>query len=361
MTLETLRLYLAVTAFVWGAIWGSFLNVVIYRLPAGLSVVHPPSRCPKCMTQLAWHDNVPIFGWLWLRGKCRTCKTPISWRYPAIELLTALLGLAVWWHVSHGRLESRDPTQWPLLAVGMSFCFFFYLMADLVTLAFIDLDETILPHELTAFGAVLGVAAVFAIPREAEMEGLWPYLTWVDALLGAVVGGGVIALIIKGYAWLRGVEGMGWGDFTLMGMCGLWTGWRGVIFILFAASVQGLLVTLAVVGWNKLRGREAHSGGFLIEDVHALDAQDQAAAQAQETGGLGDAVPQTKEPQEVLEGQVGGNLPPTPPVILEADAEPQAATGLGGMAVPFGPFIALATAEYILLGQWLLPWMLGGR
>ena len=324
MSLETFVLWLDVTAFVWGAIWGSFLNVVIYRLPAGLSLVKPPSRCPGCETQLRWYDNIPIFGWLLLRGRCRYCEVPIPIRYPAVELLTALLSLWVWHHVAHEPLAvvPVDAFGDVLLAVSMAFFFYFYFVALLIAITFIDLDETIIPHELTGAGVVLGLAAAFVVPTTGPMAGLWPGTDWLDALLGLLVGGGVIFGVIKGYALVRGIEGMGWGDFTLMGMVGVWVGWRGIVFVLFAAAIQGLTITLAVALFQKLRGKPAGEGGFFIDDIDAIDADpDELAAR--------------REAQ--------GDAPADKP-------------GFGQLAVPFGPFIALAAVEYVLLGHLALPW-----
>lgn len=338
MTLETFVLFLNAMAFIWGAVWGSFLNVVIYRLPAGLNLATPPSRCPKCMTQLAWYDNVPIFGWLWLRGKCRYCKVPIPIRYPAIELLTGLLGLALWVHITHGRFVG-DPTEIPLLAFGMTFSLYFFFIAILVSITFIDLDETIIPHELTGLGTVLGLVAVFVIPRHGPMMDFWPMMEWYDAIIGMVAGGGLIWAIIKGYALIRGIEGMGWGDFTMLGMCGVWTGWRGVIFILFAASVQGLVATLLYAGWLKLRGKEVGDDGFLIKDVNAIDADPEDKA---------------KEKKECCgDKDCAGNHENASPEDEEEHDD------FGQLAAPFGPFLALAAIEYILIGEWLLPLVLG--
>jgi leader peptidase (prepilin peptidase) / N-methyltransferase len=326
MSLETFVLWLDVTAFVWGAIWGSFLNVVIYRLPAGLSLVKPPSRCPKCETQLRWYDNIPIFGWLFLRGRCRYCKNPVSARYPGVELLTALLSLWIWYHVAHGPLATVTVDEFGdvLLAVGMAFFFYFYFVAILIAITFIDLDETIIPHELTGAGVVLGVIAAFLIPTTGPMVDLWPGTTWVDALLGVLVGGGVIFGVIKGYALVRGIEGMGWGDFTLMAMVGAWVGWRGIVFVLFGAAMQGLLITLGVAGVNKLRGKPGEEGGFFISDVDAIDA----------------------DPEELAAARAAA----------EADGIEADEPGFAQLAVPFGPFIALAAVEYLLLGHLVLPW-----
>lgn len=331
MSLETFVLWLDVTAFVWGAIWGSFLNVVIYRLPAGLSLVKPPSRCPKCETQLRWYDNIPIFGWIFLRGKCRYCGVKVPARYPGVELLTAVLSLWIWFHVAHGPLSTATADQFGdvLLATGMAFFFYFYFVAILIAITFIDLDETIIPHELTGLGVVLGIAAAFVIPTGGPMTDLWPGTTWLDAILGVVLGGGVIFGVIKGYALVRGIEGMGWGDFTLMGMVGAWVGWRGIVFVLFAAALQGLFITVAVFVVQKLRGKDASDGGFFIEDVDAIDlSPDELEALAAEKAAR----------------------------IQAGEEEEDEGGGFGQLAVPFGPFIALAAVEYLLLGHLVLPW-----
>lgn len=341
MNTDDFLLLLNVFAFVWGAIWGSFLNVVIYRLPEGRSLVHPPSHCPKCKTPLAWYDNVPILGWLILRARCRYCKVPIPIRYPMVELLTAILSLAVWIHVSHGRLfvGFEDP---PLLDVGMAFFLYFYFVAILITIAFIDFDRTIIPHELTGLGAVLGLVAAFVMPRSTVLMDIWPMMTWAQALIGGALGGFVIWGVIKGYALVRGIEGMGWGDFTLMAVCGIWLGWQGVVVVLFLASVQGLMAALGHAALLKATGRKVSDGGFFIEDVDAVDAWDGTGEPPEEAARL---------PEEGAEATpVGDGEAPEAPDEEEV--------GFGQLAVPFGPFIALAAVEYLLLGQFILPWIL---
>ncbi|MEO1271556.1 MAG: prepilin peptidase, partial [Myxococcota bacterium] len=321
-------------AFVWGAIWGSFLNVVIYRLPEGQSLVHPASHCPKCNTPLAWYDNIPILGWLILLGRCRYCKVPIPIRYPTVELTTAILSLAVWIHVSHGRLFAYLEGP-PLLEVGMAFFLYFYFVAILIAIAFIDLDRTIIPHELTGLGAVLGLVTAFVMPRSTVLMDIWPMITWTQALLGGVLGGFVIWGVIKGYALVRGIEGMGWGDFTLMAVCGIWLGPQGVIVVLFLASVQGLIAAAGHALLLRVTGRKASDGGFFIEDINAVDAwEGSATSESDDSGAEHISAP-----------------------LMGEDDDPEE-VGFGQLAVPFGPFIALAAVEYLLLGQFILPWIL---
>ncbi len=394
--MEIFLLWLDVMAFVWGAVWGSFLNVVIYRLPAGLSVVRPPSRCPKCETSLAWYDNIPILGWVLLRARCRYCKLPIPARYPAVELLSAALALAVWLHVSRGRLVDLD--QDVLLAVGMAFIFTFSFVAILIAITFIDLDETIIPHELTGLGTALGIAAVLLVPRGGPMATLWPPLDLTDSLLGILLGGGVIWAVIKGYALVRGIEGMGWGDFTLMGTCGAWVGWRGVIFVLFAASLQGLLITLTYALVQKARGKSTADSGFLIEDVDALDRVDDKTDRVDdeidrvddEIARIDDKADRVDDEIDRTDGETAraggekdrvddkidradGEIDRTDDETAHADApaagDPGAEGGsppedhpeksFGQLAVPFGPFIALAAIEYLFFGDRLLALLLG--
>ncbi len=344
MSIETFQIWLAVVAFVWGAVWGSFLNVVIYRLPAGISLISPPSRCPKCETPLAWYDNVPILGWLWLRGKCRYCGVSIPARYPGVELFTGIMSLLVWLHVSGDRLlepQTPEMLQNTLVAVGAAFFFYFYFVAILIAITFIDLDETIIPHELTATGTALGLAAAFLMPRTGPMIDLWPQVQWMDSVIGLLVGGAFIAFIIKGYAFVRGIEGMGWGDFTLMGMCGTWVGWRGVIFVLFAASVQGLLAVLVYAVVQKLRGKSVAESAFLTPDD--LDAIDNPEAAQQ------DQSPQSDAEDSGAEKKDGAN----------GEGEDEEEVGFGQLAIPFGPWIALAAVEFVLIGERVLPWLLG--
>jgi len=351
MTGTSFLITLDVFAFVWGALWGSFLNVVIYRLPAGESLVSPPSHCPKCQHPLAWYDNVPIFGWLILRGRCRYCKTKISPRYPLVELLTAILSLAIWVHVAHGRLLLPVESVDPLIGVGMVFFLYFYFVAILIAIAFIDLDLAIIPHELTIAGVVLGVIAGFVMPADGPFIDLWPGVGWVDALLGLAVGAGSIWAIIKGYALVRGVEGMGWGDFMLMGMVGVWVGWRGVIFVLFAASVQGLIAALVHAGWLKARGKDREQSGFFIEDVEAIDGESAPYA-----GARPEAVAAEPAPPTDAEPAARAADPGAPERQGEEASE---ASAFGQMAVPFGPFIALSAIEFVLVGELVLPRLFG--
>lgn len=225
--LETFNtVFNALFAFVIGASIGSFLNVVIYRLPAKLSLLHPPSRCPKCLHRLQAHDNVPVFGWLWLRGRCRYCRTPISPRYPLIEAATGLLFVGAWW--SFG---------WSLPTVGY-WLFFSWLIA----LSFIDLDTLTLPNPLTQSGLVLGILFQMGLSRfpmaavDSLPEGL------MRGIVGAVLGLWLFSIVSLVGTLVFGQTAMGGGDAKLAAMMGAWLGWAHLLLASLVACALGALV-----------------------------------------------------------------------------------------------------------------------
>lgn len=199
---------------------GSFLNVCIYRLPRGESVVFPPSRCTQCGRTLRWYHNVPVLSWLALRGRCGFCGARVAVRYPAIELLTACV------FALHAPLVGWEPLLVPRLA----------LAAALIVLAFIDLDFRILPNTITLPGTAAGIVLSFWLPPG-----------WRDAIIGALLGGGVLWAIGEAYFRLRGVEGMGMGDVKMLAMIGAWLGWKGVLVTLVLATCSGALVGVAMM------------------------------------------------------------------------------------------------------------------
>lgn len=210
-----------------GAVVGSFLNVCILRLPSQQSVVRPPSRCPRCGTGVRWYDNVPILSWLFLRGRCRNCKNPISIQYPIIELATALIW--AWMAFRFGsELESLRGALFLTLLLGI---------------AMTDAREYIIPDEFSIGGLILGLGLSLA----HGVEGLRP------AVIGAAVGFGLLWLI----AWLGKhafkKEAMGGGDIKMMAMVGAFVGWTGVFLTIFLGSVVGTVVfgPLALIGRKK--------------------------------------------------------------------------------------------------------------
>lgn len=218
----------AAIVFVFGAVIGSFLNVCIYRIPLGQSVVSPGSRCMGCGKDVKWYDNIPILSWLFLRGKCRSCGAPFSVRYPLVELLTALLGLLLF------------------LKFGLSLklLVMFVFCAALVVVTFIDLDHQIIPDEISLGGVVLGFVLSFFLP----------WISWLSSLLGILVGWGALALVFYGYLWLTGREGMGGGDAKLLAMMGAFLGLKSIPFIIFASSLVGTVFGLSIMAIQK-KGR----------------------------------------------------------------------------------------------------------
>lgn len=216
-----------VVFFVLGAVVGSFLNVVIYRMPLGQSIVLPPSACPSCGARLRARDNIPIVSYLLLRGRCRDCGCRISPRYVGVELLAA--GLAVLLH----------------RALGTSSAFFVYLALSyvLIVVAFIDLDVRIIPDRLTLPGIALGIVV-------APLLGL---TTLPESLLGVAVGGGSLYLVgMIGTLVLR-KESMGGGDIKLAAMLGAFLGWKAVLLLLFMAFFMGAAVGTAALA---VKGRD---------------------------------------------------------------------------------------------------------
>ena len=223
--------------FILGAAVGSFLNVVVYRLPEGLSLLYPPSRCPKCENRLKPYDNVPVFGWLWLRGKCRNCKLPIAIRYPLVEFLTGCLFVCVF---------ALFGLSWQTLGYWLLVCW-------LLALALIDLDTMTLPNSLTASGLILG----------------WLFQGWIHYVETPTIKAGIhgiaTAMVASVFAlWLFDLVGivgarvfgkaaMGGGDAKLAAMMAAWVGLSGMLLATFLAAAMGAVLgggalALSVIG-----------------------------------------------------------------------------------------------------------------
>ena len=221
--------FLYLYAAVFGLIFGSFLNVVIHRLPLGQSLVRPRSRCPYCGGEIRFRDNVPLLSFLVLRGRCGRCSAPISWRYPMIELTTAALFVAC-----AARFGFTAEA-----AVAAVFCML------MLVLAAIDADHFILPDKITLPGIVLGLALQPWIPRT----------TFLGAVVGTLIGAGCLILTINFWYWLREEEGMGMGDVNMLAMVGAFLGWEGVAITLFFSALAGAAAGLALVLTGKLNLR----------------------------------------------------------------------------------------------------------
>ena len=232
--------------FVFGLVVGSFLNVCIARLPHGRSIATPPSHCPRCQSGIKFYDNIPVISFLLLRAKCRNCGEPISWRYPAVELLNALCSV---WVVHEFQLGGE---AFLLMA----------LCSSLIVITFIDYDHQIIPDVISLPGMIIGLAvAPFFMSQLAEplpfhlsrlLPHAGPYVTGLlNSLIGLILGGGPLLAI--GWIWekLRHVEAMGGGDVKLMGMVGSIIGWKGALLTILLGALAGSVVGIALIVLKK--------------------------------------------------------------------------------------------------------------
>jgi leader peptidase (prepilin peptidase)/N-methyltransferase len=203
-----------VTVALFGLCIGSFLNVCAYRLPLGLSVVHPGSRCTSCGRMLSWFDNIPVLSWVVLGGRCRTCQQSVSWMYPAVEIITSLVFVLT--YLTYGL------TLLSLVRVAFA--------CALIVLFITDLQHKILPNVITLPGIVVGFACSFFLPPG-----------WTSSLIGLLVGGGFLLAIAEAYYRFRGQEGLGMGDVKLLAMIGAFLGWKLVLLTIVFASFTGSL------------------------------------------------------------------------------------------------------------------------
>jgi leader peptidase (prepilin peptidase)/N-methyltransferase len=238
-------------SFLFGAMIGSFLNVVIHRVPNGESIVFPNSACPKCGNSIRAYDNIPILSWLVLGGKCRQCKEPISPRYPAVELLTALLYVLVYWQIGFG----------PFLPVALVF------VSTIIALMFIDSEHMILPNVITYPLLALAILIRIIFPgffagRYISDLNAWPVSdlsgtpviqSVVGALLGMIVGGGFLWLVGELWKRLRGVDAMGLGDVKMMAAVGALLGWRLTFLSIFLGAFSGALIGVFLIARQKDR------------------------------------------------------------------------------------------------------------
>jgi leader peptidase (prepilin peptidase)/N-methyltransferase len=246
--MDTLIVTLAsMLVFALGASIGSFINVVVYRLPAGLSILWPPSRCPHCLNQLKAYDNVPVFGWIWLKGRCRYCKSQISPRYPVVEAITGLIFLLIFFIFNVS-----------IITIGYwTFC------SWLLALSLIDLDTMTLPSPLTKSGLVLGLVyqTIVGYINEASVSGIARHL--MMGIVGAVLGLWLFDAIALLGIFLQ-KEAMGAGDAKLAAMMGAWLGWRYLLLAGFIACSVGALVGISAIMLSKRKwGQKIPFGPFL--------------------------------------------------------------------------------------------------
>ncbi|WP_448561882.1 prepilin peptidase [Trichothermofontia sp.] len=224
-----------------GAAVGSFLNVVVYRLPAGLSLLWPPSRCPHCLHRLSAIDNVPVFGWLWLRGRCRYCRAPIAVRYPIVEALMGCLFLVLFWQFGQ---------TWQTVAAWV-------LASWLMALSLIDLDTMTLPNTLTQSGLLVGLGFQGVLGVQAEaVAGVAPVIQAVmEGIIGMVVGIWLFDTMTNLGSIIFQQTVMGGGDAKLAAMLGAWLGWQQLLLAVFLACALGAFVggTAIALGWVERR------------------------------------------------------------------------------------------------------------
>lgn len=222
-------IFFIIVASIFGAIVGSFLNVVILRLPdPEQSIAFPASHCPKCSAPLHWYENIPIFSYLFLLGKCSHCRVRISCQYPLVELAMALLSTAI------------------IIKFQLSFAAvsYFAFAASLLVIIVIDIHHQIIPDVISLPGIILGVLFSFISPT----------LTWQSSLLGVLLGGGVLYAVAYLYLLLRKIDGMGGGDIKLLAMIGAWLGWQSLPFVIFVSSFTGTIVGLIAMTRQKKGG-----------------------------------------------------------------------------------------------------------
>lgn len=210
-------------SFLLGLCFGSFANVLIYRLPNNISIITPPSHCPRCQSPIPFYQNIPVISYLILLGKCSKCKSFIPIRYPLVETLVGVL----FWFATYNYAIVFPPTFLNILQIFSIYIFLLFL----TVLMFIDLEHQILPDKLTLPGVVLGFASSFILP----------FNTPVESILGALLGAVVPTILILVYA-LRKIEAMGWGDVKLMAMVGAYLGWKGALLTFLFGSIIGTIV-----------------------------------------------------------------------------------------------------------------------
>lgn len=272
-------------AFVFGTLWGSFANVVIYRVPRGLSVVRPGSRCPACEVPIAWYDNIPVLSYLLVRGRCRRCGERIALRYLVVELLAGVLSFALYMqHVMRPLVLGGGP------AIG-AWLLWLVFGLGLLIVTYTDIDLWVIPDEVVLPVAALGLL-VAGIDRDVLGVGL------IEAMAAGAAG----YLLVAGLRWVylrwRKIEALGLGDGKLLLMIGAFCGAKGLVWALAAGAIQGLVVAVPLL----LLGKRVASSE--LQEVHGDDP---------ELGEDGD--------------------------------------GVMGARVPFGPFLAIAAFEYVLLPE----------
>ncbi len=334
--------------FVWGALWGSFFNVAIYRWPREMSVVSPPSHCPSCGAPVPAWRNFPIFAYLLQRGRAACCGAKLTPRYVVVELLTACLAVAVAERFVLGSPGHRD-----LLEASVEALIYFSFVGGLVIATFVDLEHMQIPDEVSLGGTALGLATV-TLRSDVDVTSI---------ALGA--GSAYLAtMLVPVWAWerLTGQRGMGEGDAKLLMCIGTFLGWQGVLFVIAAASLQGTLGYLAQLAF---RARSASAARSTADAAGSSEAGDATPADGAEDS---DGEPD----EDVVEASGAGplladlevDLPGK--VIARVTREGEALSLVlryrldpGAPSAPhirFGPFLALAALEFLFFGNRIVDW-----
>lgn len=298
----SLELFFALSAGLFGLIVGSFGNVVIYRLPLDLSVAFPASHCPNCHAAIRPWQNIPVLSWILLGGRCAACRAPISARYPLVEALCGLGFAAI---VLRYGLTPFTPVL---------LLFFFALLV----LAFIDWDHQILPDVITLPMIVVGVAS--SLLRGAIVG-------WKESVVAAAFGYLAFYVIAEGYARLRGIEGLGMGDWKLAALLGSFLGFRSLLLVIFLASLSGLVYGLTQA--LRLRG---------------------ATGEAPVAGATTGPPPQPSEAPPVPETDPEGSA------SAAGESAEEAPASIGRYKLPFGTFLAGAAVVVLMRGDSILRW-----
>lgn len=295
-------------AFVFGACIGSFLNVVIYRVPAGESIVSPGSHC-RCGAKIAWYDNIPVLSWFLLGGRCRRCRERFSIRYPAVEFLVGVLFAFTWWQYSDLRFVA--------VAIFVSL---------IVAQAFIDWDTMEIPDEISVGGFVVGLLVSLLIPAlHAAETGFWgsdAIVSLIESLLGAFVGSGLVLWLALVCGAILKREAMGFGDVKLMGAIGAFCGWEGAVFAVFGGSFVGLFLVI-------------------LSKIPAF-ARKPASTQA---GGGADQNANTEADAPIPVPAAGRQTEPDSGSSAEEEDEED---GIPEGSIPFGPALGTAGVLYLL-------------
>ena len=434
-TLPAIMPVLYVFCTLFAACLGSFSNVVIYRVPNHLSIAWPPSHCPKCDARIKPYDNIPVLSWLILRGKCRNCKAPISPQYVIIEAVCALFGFFLCRQIFEPNLAYLllDGVFWRLMLLFASMSIF---VVGSLALAVMDFKTTELPPEVALPIGAIGLLTAFVVPESWPYSAVMGNVSGMDALLGGLIGGGIVVTIIGVYYLLTKRIGMGGGDIWMMVMVGACLGWECLPFIFLASSLQGIIAAVIAIALGKKQQTKEQQGLFRNQVVAEVEAEllkkdnkeatenaeapkdtnaeklENSSAEATENAEVpketNAEIPETSSAEatenaevpkdtnaeklenssaEALENadapnemnaetpenssaeatenaeapkETNAETPENSSAEATENAEDEDEPETGKLAVPYGPFIALAAIEYVFFGKYLLPLISGG-